>query len=311
MRLRPRLLAALLALALLPGGAAVASPVDEKLDVLVFTETTGFRHDSIIDGIKYFNRLAADTGLEGVDVDVELAENSTGWFTDDTLKRFDVVVFLSTTGNPLNTTEQGAFERFIQRGGGYLGVHAAADSEYSWPWYGDLVGGYFSSHPAGTPQATINVEDGDHASTAHLPSRWTRSDEWYNYRRNPRKQVCNTAPEVAGVETQSVLEPMPGLPFPLSLAQPSDTGIPEEYDTREQDCTVHVLLSLDESTYNNNNPMGDHPIAWCHNFDGGRGFYTGLGHTSASYSDPAFSKHLLGGLLTAAGLADCPGPEQP
>ncbi len=92
-----------------------------------------------------------------------------------------MVVFLSTTGEVLDDTQQAAFERYIQSGGGYAGIHAASDTEYCWPWYGELVGGYFRTHPAGTPTATVNIEDPDEPSTTGLPASWTRVDEWYNF----------------------------------------------------------------------------------------------------------------------------------
>ena len=113
----------------------------------------------------------------------------------------------------LNATQQTAFENYIRAGGGYVGVHAASDTEYDWPWYGDLVGAYFASHPA-NQNATVRIEDPTHPSTAGLPVAWTRIDEWYNYRTNPRSQV-------------------------------------------------HVLATLDESTYSGGSMGGDHPIAWC------------------------------------------------
>ncbi|MEV4417575.1 ThuA domain-containing protein, partial [Catellatospora sp. NPDC049609] len=162
-----------------------------------------------------------------------------------------------------NATQQTAFQSYIAAGGGYVGVHAAADTEYDWSWYGGLVGAYFASHPA-TQQATIRNEDRANISTAHLPATWTRSDEWYNYRTNPRPNV-------------------------------------------------RVLMNLNEGSYTGGN-MGDHPITWCHNYAGGRAWYTGLGHTEAGYTDTNFTRMLLGGIQIAAGAvaADCgtppPGP---
>ena len=133
-----------------------------------------------------------------------------------------------------------------------MGVHAAADSGYSWPFYGQIVGAYFKDHPAAQP-ATLMVEDAHHPSTSALPPRWQRTDEWYNFRSNPRG-------------------------------------------------SVHVLLTLDESTMSGGEMGGDHPMAWCN----GRSFYTAMGHSIDSYSEPLFIEHLRGGLLTAAGLAACP-----
>ena len=98
------------------------------------------------------------------------------------------MVWLSTTGDVLDAPQQAAFERYIQAGGGYAGVHAASDTEYTWNWYGGLVGAYFSGHP--DPQtATVEVADHAHPSTKHLPARWTRFDEWYNFQSNPRGKV--------------------------------------------------------------------------------------------------------------------------
>ena len=98
------------------------------------------------------------------------------------------MVFLNTTGDVLNAMQQTMFENYIEGGGGYVGVHSAADTEYSWPWYGELVGAYFASHPA-IQAATIKVADQVHPSTAGLPDRWLRTDEWYNYQINPRGSV--------------------------------------------------------------------------------------------------------------------------
>ncbi|MGV9428258.1 ThuA domain-containing protein [Streptomyces sp. NPDC003656] len=231
-------------------GPAAARPVDSGR-VLVFSKTAGFRHDSIPDGIAAVRQLG-DT--DGFTVD---ATEDAGAFTARNLRRYDAVVFLSTTGDVLNPAQQRAFEGYIHQGGGYVGVHAAADTEYDWPFYGGLAGAWFDSHPAIQP-ATVVVEDHAHPSTAHLPDRWERTDEWYNYRSDPRDRA-------------------------------------------------HVLASLDESTYSGGTMNGDHPIAWCQEYQGGRAFYTGGGHTKESYADPAFRAHLLGGLRWATGTAqaDC------
>ncbi|HZG05053.1 MAG TPA: ThuA domain-containing protein [Streptomyces sp.] len=169
----------------LPGGAtqqAPQGPGDEESRVLVFSKTAGFRHDSIPDGIAALRELGAQGGFA-----VDATEDA-GAFTPDNLARYDAVVFLSTTGDVLNTTQQRAFERYIGGGGGYVGVHAAADTEYDWPFYGGLAGAYFHSHPH-IQRATVDVEDRAHAATAHLGATWERTDEWYNYRTNPRERA--------------------------------------------------------------------------------------------------------------------------
>lgn len=218
----------------------------EPFRVLVFSRTAGFRHDSIPDGVQAIRQLGEQHGFH-----VEHTEDSSH-FTDENLKNYAVVVFLSTTGDVLNDEQERAFERFIQQGHGYVGIHAAADTEYDWPWYGQLVGAYFKGHPAIQP-ATIQVADPAHPSTRGLDRFWKRTDEWYTYRANPRG-------------------------------------------------SVHVLMTLDERTYQGGGMGADHPIAWCHEFDGGRAWYTGLGHTRESYREREFLDHILGGIRWAAGV---------
>ena len=154
----------------------------EPFDALVFSKTAAFRHGSIPAGIAAITQLGAAN-----DFTVTATEDASA-FSDEGLADYEVVIFLSTTGDVLDAGQQAAFERYIQAGGGYAGIHAASDTEYDWPWYGELVGAYFANHPA-IQDATIDVEDHAHASTAHLPDRWDRNDEWYNFRSNPRGSV--------------------------------------------------------------------------------------------------------------------------
>ncbi|MYU17233.1 ThuA domain-containing protein [Streptomyces sp. SID8361] len=171
--------------ALLTGAASApawATPVRKRPRagrVLVFSKTAGFRHDSIPDGIATVRQLGSEAGFT-----VDATEDAAA-FTPGNLARYAAVVFLSTTGDVLDTTRQTAFEGYIAAGGGYAGVHAAADTEYDWPFYGGLCGAWFQSHPA-IQQATVKVEDHAHPATAHLGNTWVRTDEWYNYRTNPR-----------------------------------------------------------------------------------------------------------------------------
>ena len=105
------------------------------------------------------------------------------------LARTAAVIWLSTTMNVLNEVEQADFERYIQAGGGYVGIHAAADTEYDWAWYGELVGGYFNGHPnnPNVRSAELELLDSTHISTKMLPKHWMRTDEWYNYKNlNPK-----------------------------------------------------------------------------------------------------------------------------
>jgi type 1 glutamine amidotransferase len=160
--------------------AAAAEP--PAFTVLVFSKTTGFRHDSIPQGIALVEALGAEHGFA-----VEATEDEAR-FTDAALARYRVVVFLSTTGTVLDPEQKAAFVRYVEGGGGFVGIHSASDTEYDWPWYGELVGAWFQSHPA-IQAATVRIEDPDHDSTRELPQAWHRTDEWYNFRSNPRGRV--------------------------------------------------------------------------------------------------------------------------
>src|SRR5438876_1009253 len=211
--------------------AAACGRAQSSPRVLVFSKTAGFRHDSIPNGIAALSTIARDIGH------VEAASEDAALFDDAHLGRYAAVVFLSTTGDVLDANQQAAFERYVRGGRGFFGIHAAADSGYSWPFYGSVLGAWFKDHPAIQP-ASLVVEDRSHPSSVGLPPRWQRTDEWYNFRSNPRG-------------------------------------------------SVHVLLTLDESSMQGGEMGLDHPMAWCH----GRAFYTALGHTSESYSDPLVLAH--------------------
>ncbi|MDO3384904.1 ThuA domain-containing protein [Gilvimarinus sp. SDUM040013] len=150
--------------------------------ILVFSKTAGFRHSSIEVGQQMLESIA-----QANDWTVDITEDATD-FRLDNLNHYNTVVWLSTTGDVLNSAQQQAFEEYIEHGGGYLGIHAAADTEYSWPWYGDLVGAYFHSHPQ-NQTATVHVENAQHPASQHLGDIWQHYDEWYNYRNNPREGV--------------------------------------------------------------------------------------------------------------------------
>lgn len=208
-------------------------------ELLVFSHTKGYRHASIEKGQAAIQKLGKENGFN-----VTISEDPK-LFTDESLKKYAAICFLSTTGDILNPQQESAFMRYIQAGGGFIGVHAAADTEYGWPWYGKLVGGYFDSHPK-QQTAKINVTCDGHKGCSHLPAVWSRWDEWYNY--------------------------------------------------RDMQPDLKVIASLDESSYEGGTMKGKHPIAWYHDFDGGKAFYTGLGHTDSSFAEEGFLKHLLGGI---------------
>ncbi len=174
-----RVLAIAVLLALLIWAPGPAQPA-AAYRVLVFTRTVGFRHDSIPDAIDAVTRLGAEHGFA-----VDATEDAST-FNDAQLPAYAAVVFLLTTGDVLDDTQQAAFERYIEGGGGFVGVHSATDTEYDWPWYGALVGTYFADHPPGTYDAAVRIEATDDPATRDLPNPWLRNDEWYNFRSNPR-----------------------------------------------------------------------------------------------------------------------------
>lgn len=217
----------------------------KKTRLLVFSRTMGYRHTSIPAGKKALMESGASRGF-GVDTTEDAA-----LFTVKNLKQYDVIIFLSTTGNVLDSAQQQAFEKFIRSGKGFVGIHAATDTEYDWPWYVGLVGASFESHPKQQTARLYRI-DKTHLSTASLPDTWERFDEWYNFKNiNP---------------------------------------------------STHTVLRIDEGSYTGGKNGNNHAIAWYHDYDGGRSFYTALGHTEASFAEPLFLEHCLGGIKYAAGI---------
>ena len=144
--------------------------------VLVLSKTAAFRHASIPSGKAAIMKLGQDNNFI-----VDTTEDA-NYIQEDSLKNYSAVIFLHTTGNLLNQYQEADLERYIQSGGGFVGIHAAADAEYDWGWYGRLVGAYFESHPR-NQEAIIRVVDDNHPSTKHLPKEWKRTDEWYNFKK--------------------------------------------------------------------------------------------------------------------------------
>ena len=220
-------------------------------NILVFSKTAGWRHDSIPAGIAALQKMGEQQHFT-----VVASEDAT-LFNDADLSQFNAIVFLNTTLNILDENQELAMERYIQAGGGFVGIHAAADTEWEgdWFWYRNLVGAVFKNHPntpSNVQQATVNFTNKNHPSTQSLPDSISVADEWYNYR--------------------------------------------DIYEF------INVVAKVDESTYQGGEHNHDHPISWYHEYDGGRAFYTGMGHSSESFSNPELLEHLLGGITYAIGL---------
>ena len=148
----------------------------QSKNVLIFSKTAGYRHASIESGVKAIKSLGTNNAMN-----IYHTEDATH-FNADSLKKYDVIIFLSTTLDIFNDAQQESFKKFIQAGGGFVGIHAATDTEYEWPWYNKLVGAYFESHPPGVHQASINIVDTTHLATKNVPKVWSHKDEWYNFK---------------------------------------------------------------------------------------------------------------------------------
>ncbi len=249
---------------LLGGGSAEAAVAGRAHRVLVYSHTAGFRHASIPLGIQTIEQLGAENGFA-----VEASEDP-AVFTDRNLRRFTAVVFLNTTGSVMSPAGRRALRRFVLAGGGWVGVHSAADTEYDWPFYERLLAGaYFLAHPLEQPGVVVR-ESARHISTAHLPKRWQIPvEEFYSFKANPR-------------DRSRVL---------LSIDE----------STYEQDPnTTHLPSQEFPNGYEPvSGVMGDHPMSWQHRVGEGLSWYTALGHEVNMYLDPSYRQHLLGGILTA------------
>ena len=213
-------------------------------NILLFSKTVEFRHDSIEPAIDAIKNLGSKNNFK-----VFHTEDGS-YFEMEKLKNYHAIIFLNTSGDVLNDDQQIHFKNYIQDGGGWVGIHCATDTETDWSWYGNLAGAYFNGHPE-IQEAKLMVVDNSHLSTTMLPDTWIRTDEWYNFK-NINKDI-------------------------------------------------NTLIKIDEDSYKGGTNGINHPIAWYHNFDGGRIFYTALGHTNESYSEKLFLDHLLGGIKWASG----------
>lgn len=212
--------------------------------VLVFTKTEGYRHGSISSGVSLIRKLGRAGNFE-----VDRTEKAEVFNPED-LEKYQLIIFLSTTGDVLNQEQQEAFMEYVKNGGSFMGIHAAADTEADWPWFVSLVGAGFESHPK-VQKAVVTVADKGHPSTDFLPSSWTRTDEWYNFK-----------------------------------------NLKDD---------LHILLNLEESTYEGGTHGENHPVAWYQEYEGSRSFYTAGGHTDESYREPMFVAHIREGILWCLG----------
>jgi type 1 glutamine amidotransferase len=232
---------------------APADAAKKKAHVLIYSGSTGYRHESIPAAVEALKAMGAKAGY------IVDATEDPEVFTAEKLKQYQALVLVSTSTDPKKPESEwfvgarrDALQGFLKDGKGVVGIHAAADSHYNWPWYGQMIGGYFERHPKGTPKGTVTVVDAKHPATAKLPKTLERNDEWYYYKDfNP---------------------------------------------------TMRVLITIDPASIGDGEAdVNPNPLVWCHEFGGGRVFYSALGHTPESYSEPYMVNLLTGALAYAVG----------
>jgi type 1 glutamine amidotransferase len=194
--------------------AVQAQSNSNQSKILVFYKTIPYFHESIPMGINAIRKLGEQNGF-GVD-----ATNVSDGFTVNNLQQYSAVVFMSTTGEVFNNAQQAAFESYYRTGKGFVGIHAAADTEYSWPWYNGLLGGYFGNHPSVLQNATFNIVDQNFIATKHLPKQWKRFDELYNF----QKTLFNTVHVLITIDEKTYYGGDMGKIHPMSWYHNYDGG---------------------------------------------------------------------------------------
>lgn len=237
----------LMVIGLAASASLAASPAAAaQKKVLLFSHSTGYRHASIEPGVAALKQLGQQKKLDVV------ASEDPNVFSEAGLKGVDAIIFLSTSTDPkkpesewFQGARRTALQNFVRRGGGVVAIHAASDSHYHWDWYQRMIGGHFASHPEGTPEGEIHVEDRNHPSTAKLPARVKRVDEWYYF---------------------------------------------DDYNPK-----MKLLVTLDPKSIGQKD-VNPNPVSWAHEYEGGRVFYTAMGHTPESFRETNFLEHIAGGL---------------
>jgi type 1 glutamine amidotransferase len=243
---------------------ALQSFSQKQFKVLLITETAGWHHESIDNGIAAIQNLAATHNFDVV------RQQEAVKITEESLQAFAAVIFLSTTADIFDDDEQAAFEKYIQSGKGYVGIHAASDTEYDWAWYTQLVGRMFHIHPA-QQTAKLKILNHNFPGLEHFPNTLLWTDEWYEF----------GADKVSGLKNL------------IAVDENSYSAI-TTWEKRDVDANGNLVDRIGKG-------MGKlHPISWYHEFDGGRAFYTALGHIEKVYENQWFLDHLYGGIYYAA-----------
>jgi type 1 glutamine amidotransferase len=230
--------------------------------LLLFTKTNGFRHtEGIPAGVGLIEEIAKRRGWSVFHTD------NGAVFNPAQLAKFQATVWHQVSGDVLDPEQREALKRFVENGGGWVGIHGAGgDRSYDWPWYvNELVGAQFIGHPMG-PQfqvATWRNEDPSHPATSKLPEQWQHEEEIYSFERSVRER--------AG--------------YRVLVSVDESTYSP-----------VEKILLHERSL---RMPGGDHPMVWHHCVGRGRALYSALGHQAKSYEEPEVRALIEGAMAWA------------
>ncbi|KAI0073876.1 class I glutamine amidotransferase-like protein [Panus rudis PR-1116 ss-1] len=222
--------------------------------VLIFSATADFRHDSIPTAIQSLKDKEGQYNIQ-----FDNTEDQT-WFSSGRINGYDAVLFLSNTGQVLDDNSEAAFQKYINSGGNFVGIHSASDCQWNSTFFERELGAHFDYHPEIT-NATVNVIDKSHPSTSMLPDRWEVFDEMYNFKSDPRDVG---AVVLLSADESTYTDPGPrkfnqGTPHPTAWFQEHGAGIQEGGTA-------------------------------------GRSFYTSLGHTNETWRDDTYLAHVMGGI---------------
>jgi len=225
--------------------------------ILIYSATAGYRHEVIPASIEILKEQAPS-----IDVVFDATEDKE-WFTDERLSAYDALLFLNNSGEVLDDAGKAAFQRYLDLGGNFIGVHCASGCLTSTEFYRKEIGAIFDYHPA-IGYASVEVSGPAHTSTSMLPAKWQLFDEMYNFRSDPRgvgATVILTADE-SSYEDDGVRKYDHGEPHPVAWFQERGAGV---------------------------QPGGT----------AGRSWYTSLGHGPETWADKLFVAHVVAGIQWA------------
>lgn len=252
----------------------------QSFRVLVFSRTKAYRHDSIPAGIRALHRLSSISASGEQPFVVDDSEDA-ALFSPESLSTYRVIVLLQCSGEFLDSIQLGALRGFVQAGNGIVAIHCASFAMQSSEWYGRLIGAVFDNHPE--PQlGLVKFLDPKHPIMSRACVHHDNADRLAEQHQQKAHGERIWKDEWYNFKTHP----------------------------RMTSAGLHMLLGVDESSYKGGTHGEDHPISWCQTFDGGRCFYTSLGHFDEAYDDEWFMSQIQGGILWAAGLAVNLGDEK-